>query len=386
MATFTDLNSDILLHIVSFINPTPPPPSPHWNNTPQHLSNALPDVRAFRSTCRATLALPIVPSWLVITHWDPERVASEMHKWAHAPSSYLRYVKYAPAAITNITRGITVFPVSDNHTWEPSEARAVFTDFITLLDRAPNLATVQLSNHFLCTHGSFGYGRNGAEWRLPMPPKLNCAYVTNPLRNLSISLKCQFCSLWLPLVLRERMGKLKALRYAGTFPPGLDEAGMAVQFTLNGALHLKTHSTWPIGIMLEALSTTSPGLLELYLSPYDNSRKIQVETEISDVLKHVGKWQQLHSMDLCLSSPESEEEQETQARALVAACPSLRRGWWWTQIGDLDYNQLQGYYRQAWWVENGEVVLGEPRFLAPLVVRNEDAQGRSSAAPSELWH
>lgn len=305
------------------------------------------------------------------------------------------------------SRRVTLSAGRGDYFLSPGDAQSRFAAFATLLARSPALEAVEIAHNPFCPHDAYGLGRDRI-FALAPPT----APALGNVHTLSVALKCRICAVEIARTLSSWCPALKALRAAVvTFvPPARVLPPLIAHLGQLRRLHLKVGDEWALPSLLEALAPCQ-ALAELYVSPYDASRKVQVvDTFQEDMgegsgldhfLSALAAFPMLEALDLCLSpaafdpSLADDEDRGPEWRAAAAdaaltmahACPSLRKGWWWIQVVDLDYRQLKGYERWSWVVEGSEVVLAaEPRRLAPLVVRNQDGQGTTVEIPSEEWN
>jgi hypothetical protein len=324
-----------------------------------------------------------------------------------------------PSLIIAHTRRIILPPSSRTaELVSPRTAQTRFDSFAELLSRCPNLTALEIAHNPFCPHDGYGLGDERrftiAQSRPLHPPSLG-------LTTLSVALKCRICSVELARTIASWC-KLTSLRASVVtyLPPVRILPPLLMHLA---ALHLKVGDDWSANALLDALAPCR-SLKELHVAPYDASRKVSVADSISGLprggplfymsygnrqeenarsteafLAALGRFE-LEELDMCFSpvafdpsmetmqvGPQWREKAAAAAERLVEACPTLKRGWWWLQLQDLDYGQLQGYARFAWTVEDGRVnVASQPRSLAPLVVRNQDGQGTTTEMPSEEWN
>lgn len=298
----------------------------------------------------------------------------------------------------------------------PSTAQARFEAFTTLLTRSPHLEGIEVAHNPFCPHDAYGLGRERI-FALAPPPTIHPRL--ERVTTLSVALKCRICAVELARTLSSWCPSLHSLRASVvTFvPPARVLPPLVARLGGLRKLHLKVGDEWGVATLLAALSPCV-ALEELHVAPYDASRKVQVVDSlrapegilglnlpvsgvVETFLSTLNAFPNLEVLDLCLSpaaidSSLADDEDRRPgwragateaARQIAQTCPSLRQGWWWIQLVDLDYRQLKGYERWSWTVEGGEVVLAtEPRRLAPLVVRNQDGQGTTVEIPSEGWN
>lgn len=185
----------------------------------------------------------------------------------------------------------------------------------------------------------------------------------------------------------------------------------------------------PFAFLTNVLRSLAPcqRLQELYVSQYGGSRKIEVvhhvmslqpggthddwllntAEQVDRLFDVLAAFPELQALDLCVgprtimpSVPHAPHASSTfverlewregamRAARVMADRSTVTRGWWWVQVSDLDYSQLERYERWAWWIgHDGEVEMDEtPQRLRPMVVRNQDGQGTVVDIPSEAWN
>lgn len=307
---------------------------------------------------------------------------------------------------------------------------------MSVLARAPNLASVELAHNPFCSHDAYGagqeryfaLGRHGTE---------DAGLTLPALRSLDVALKCRVCSAHMTFLLASWAPGLERIKCASvTFAP-VSTIAPLVNVLARAPLtniHIKVSDEWDPVTVLAALRPCADTLQEVFIAPYDTSRKVQVVYSLSPahvppppedndapsggaeararwlspagaLYSQLAHYKALASLDLCLSpsaivpglvddSAEWRDGATYATEELLAACPSLVRGWWWTQVVDLDYRQLKGYERWGWRLGVGEggghsggvCVDAAPRWISPMVNRNQDAQGTAQSIPSEEWH
>lgn len=315
----------------------------------------------------------------------------------------------SPSASVTDARRITLSSSArGDHFVSPATAQVLFETFTTALTRCPSLEIIEIAHNPFCPHDAYGLGLDRIfSLTSPVPIELQ------KVHTLSIALKCRICAVEFARTLSSWCPSLLALRASVvTFvPPARVLPSLTAHLQSLRTLYLKVGEEWALASLLACLPKR---LAELHIAPYDASRKVQVVDSLQthdgmtgdgvrDFLDALGAFTQLEELDLCLSPVAlsndpllGDDERGLEwrraaadtAMTLIEVCPTLRRGWWWIQVVDLDYRQLKGYERWPWWLERGGdvVVAEEPRHLAPLVVRNQDGQGTTVEIPSEEWY
>lgn len=295
-----------------------------------------------------------------------------------------------------------------DHFVSTATAQVNFDSFTSLLTRCPALETIDIAHNPFCPHDAYGLGLERI-FALTCPRPISLPKV----HTLSIALKCRICAVELARTLASWCPSLTALRASVvTFvPPARVLPPLTAHLASLRTLHLKVGEEWTLPSLLACLPKS---LVELHVAPYDASRKVQVVDPLQThdgmpgdglraFLDELGAFTQLEEVDLCLSpsalsddpalsaderGPQWSDAAAAAAMVMTDTCQTLRRGWWWIQVVDLDYRQLKGYERWPWWRDkDGDIVVAEePWYLAPLVVRNQDGQGTTVEIPSEEWY
>ncbi|KAL1408205.1 hypothetical protein Q8F55_005010 [Vanrija albida] len=405
--TFADLPDELLAHIAALACPPDDHPlAEHWLNTPplpRDYSGR--DVRALRATCRRARAA-IKPRPLGIEIRDEWDAQARLEKWASAPDDVLarvRFLRLAPTA-------------RPDHPVPPLTALARFELLVALLSRARGIESVELAHNPFCSHDAYGAGQ---ERGFVLARGDDAALVLPALRSLDVALKCRVCAAHMTLLLASWAPGLTRLKCASvTFAPVATTLAPLVAVLACAPLttiRIKVSDAWdPVGV-LAALRPCAATLEEVFVAPYDASRKVQVVYSLSGgggldappgaeararwlspaggLFAQLAHFPRLKSLDLCLApgavvaSDEGwREHAEEAAEQLIAACPSLMAGAFWSQVVDLDYAQLKGYERCGWRVGAHGVVVDAARWISPMVNRNQDAQGTAASIPSEEWH